>query len=163
MQRVSFLTLRYGPGQIIEPFLARLFGERNLKSVIWVSPWLTHLDFRTATTQRLLKKLQMQGVNLTLITREPEPGSPHAAFVEEAKALPRAAVYYMPTLHAKFYVGTTMERRYALLGSANMYEWSDRSYDVGILIEARGEGEVLVDKLEGLAIELRVTRHTTRA
>ena len=44
-----------------------------------------------------------------------------------------------------------------------MYEWSNRSYELGIVIEARGEGEVLVDKLEQLAIELRVTQHTTRA
>ncbi len=163
MQRADFLQLRFGPGQVIEPFLMRLFGERNLKSVFWISPWLTHLNFRTATTWNLLRKLQMQETNLTLITREPEPGSPHEEFVRDAKALPKATVFYMPMLHAKFYVGITRERRYALLGSANMYEWSNRSYDLGVIIEARGDGEVLVDRLEELAIELRVTRHTTRA
>ena len=163
MQRTNFLQLRYGPGKVIEPFLMRLYGEENPKSVFWVSPWLTHLDFRTATTQKLLQKLHMQGVNLTVITREPDPGTPHEVFVRDAKALPRATIFYMPMLHAKFYVATTRERRYALLGSANMYEWSSRSYDVGIIIEARGDGEVLIDKLEELAIELRVTRHTRKA
>ena len=163
MQRASFLQLRYGPGEVIEPFLARLFGERNPKTVYWVSPWLTHLNFKTATTKKLLQKLQMQGVNLVLITREPEAGSPHEEFVRDVKELPTASIFYMPMLHAKFYVATTKERRYALLGSANMYEWSNRSYELGIVIEARGEGEVLVDKLEQLVIELRVTSHTVRA
>ena len=69
----------------------------------------------------------------------------------------------MPTLHAKFYVAATRDQRYALLGSANMYEWSNRTYELGIIIEARGDGEVLVDKLEQLAIELRVTRQTVQA
>ena len=163
MQRADFLQLRYGPGAVIEPFLMRLFGEKNLKSVFWVSPWLTHMDFRTATTKKLLRKLQTHRVNLILITREPEPGSAHEEFVEDTKTLPTASVFYMPMLHAKFYVATTRERRYALLGSANMYEWSNRSYELGVVIEARGEGEVLVDKLEQLTMELRISQHTTSA
>ena len=96
-----------------------------------------------------------------VITREPDPGSAHAEFVRDAKASPTASIFYMPTLHAKFYLVSTTERRYALLGSANMYRWSNQSFELGVVIEARGEGEVLVDKLEELAIELRVTQHTT--
>ncbi len=163
MERADFLQLRYGAGTVVEPFLARLFGERNPRTVYWVSPWLTHLNFRTATTKKLLQKLQMREVNLILITREPEAGSPHEEFVRDVKELPTASIFYMPTLHAKFYVATTNERRYALVGSANMYEWSNRTYELGIVIEARGEGEVLVDKLEQLVIDLRVTQHTRRA
>ena len=161
--RPEFLDLRYGTGNVIEPFLTRMFGERNLKSVFWVSPWLTHLNFPTGTTQKLLQKLADRGVNLVIITREPEPGSGHEEFVRDAQALPTSSVFYMPTLHAKFYVATTVERRYALLGSANMYEWSNRSFEVGVVMEARGDGEVLVDKLEHLAIELRVTQQTVKA
>lgn len=163
MQYPSFLQLRYGAGRVIEPFLVRLYGERSTKSIYWISPWLTHLNFKVATTQMLLRKLRIQMVNLVLITREPDPGSHHEEFVRDVAALPNASVFYMPTLHAKFYVATTSERRYALLGSANMYEWSSRSYDLGVVIEARGEGEVLVDKLEQLAIELRVTPLTEKA
>ena len=162
MQRTDFLQLRYGAGRVIEPFLRRLFGERHPKTVYWVSPWFTHMDFRTSTTKKLLKKLQAQGANLVVITREPESGSPHEEFVQDVKELPTASIIYMPMLHAKFYVAATTERRYALLGSANMYEWSNRSYELGIVIEARGEGEVLVDKLEQLAIDLRVAQHTAR-
>ena len=121
------------------------------------------MNFKTATTQKLLHKLRLQRVNLIVITREPESGSAHEEFVRDAKELSTASIFYMPMLHAKFYVAVTSERRYALLGSANMYEWSNRSYELGIVIEARGEGELLVDKLEQLTIELRVTQHTTRS
>jgi hypothetical protein len=160
MQRTSFLQLRYGAGAVIEPFLTRLFGEKNPKTVYWVSPWLTHMTFRTATTKRLLQKLHLSQVNLVVITREPESGSLHDEFVQDAKELPTASIFFMPILHAKFYIAVTSERRYALLGSANMYEWSNRSFELGVIIEARGEGEVLVDSLEQLAIELRVAPHT---
>ena len=154
MQRTDFLQLRYGAGRVIEPFLSRLFGERNPKAVYWISPWFTHMDFRTATTKKLFQKLKSLGVNIVIITREPERGTPHEEFISDAKELPTASIFYLPTLHAKFYVATTKERRYALLGSANMYTWSNRSYELGIVIEARGEGEVLVDTLEHLTIEL---------
>ena len=57
----------------------------------------------------------------------------------------------------------TPDRRYALLGSANMYQWSGQTFEVGVVIEAKGEGEILVDALEQLAIELRVTPETIQA
>lgn len=163
MQRTDFLQLRYGSGKVIEPFLRRLYGEKNPQTVYWVSPWLTHMNFQTATTKKLLQKLRLNRVNLVVITREPDPGSAHEEFVRDAKGLPTASIFYMPMLHAKFYIAETRERRYALLGSANMYKWSNRSFDLGIVIEARGDGEVLVNELEHLAIDLRVVKHTTRA
>lgn len=163
MQRTNFLQLRYGAGRVIEPFLIRLYEERNPKTVYWVSPWLTHLSFHTATTKHLLQRFRSRQVNLIVITREPEPGSQHEAFILDVKQLPNASVFYLPILHAKFYVAVTAERRYALLGSANMYRWAGNTYELGVVIEARGEGEVLVDKLEELAIELRLTEQTTRA
>ena len=161
--RSDFLQLRYGAGKVVEPFLIRLFGEKNPKRIFWVSPWLTHLNFRTATTKNLLQKIRHHKVILIVITREPEPGSAHEEIVKDIQELPSSSVFYMPTLHAKFYIAETKERRYALLGSANMYEWSSRSYELGIVIEARGEGEVLVDELEQLAIDLRLIPQTTLA
>ena len=161
MQRTSFLQLRYGRGSVLEPFLVRVYGEARLRAVYWISPWLTHLHFPTGNTRDLLRKVRHHNANLVLITREPERGTRHEEFVRDTLAIPTATVFYMPTLHAKFYVATAHDQRYALLGSANMYEWSNRSYEVGIVIDARGEGEVLVNKLEDLAIELRLSKHTT--
>lgn len=163
MQRTNFLELKYGSGKVIEPFLRRLFTEKNPKMVYWVSPWLSHLTFRTATTKKLLQKLQMHQVPVILITREPEPGSPHEEFIKDVKKLPTASIFYMSTLHAKFYIAVTNERRYALLGSANMYEWSNSSFELGVVIESRGEGEVLVNQLEDLVHELRLIRNTKKA
>ena len=71
MTRTDFLQLRYGPGQVIEPFLIRLYGERSPKAIYWVSPWMTHLDFQRATTRHLLRKLATTPTNLVVITRQP--------------------------------------------------------------------------------------------
>ena len=158
----GFIRLQYGAGKVIEPFLFRLFGEKNPKMIYWVSPWITHLDFRIANTKKLLQKIQFHRAGLIIVTRIPEAGSPHEAFIRDVKEMLTASIFYMPTLHAKFYIVTTQERRYALLGSANMYKWSKRSYELGIVIEARGQGEVLVDDLERLAIDLRVAKNTKR-
>lgn len=163
MLRSDFLQLRYGVGNVVEPFLFRLFGEENLKSVYWVSPWMTHVDFRRATTQNLLRKFGRTPMNLIVITREPDPGSLHEEFIRDAKELAAASIFYMPTLHAKFYVAVTTNSRYALLGSANMYEWSSKTYEIGVVIEAKGDGEILVDQLEQLAIDLRTIPKTVRA
>ena len=163
MIRCNFLQLKHGEGKVIEPFLWRLYAEDHPKTVFWVSPWMSHLDFRIANTQNLFSKLGGLNMNLTVITRKPDPGSDHEEFVRDAKTQAFASVYYMPSLHAKFYVVCTPDRRYALLGSANMYHWSARTFEIGVVIEARGEGEILVDALEDLAIELRLSQETILA
>ena len=160
--RADFLQLRFGRGVVIEPFLARLYLERNPRSVYWISPWITHLEFSTGDTKRLLNRLKYRGARLVLITREPEPGTPHERFIMDAKKFPQVAIHYIPNLHAKFYIAETLEGRYALLGSANMYQWSRDSYEIGVVIEARGNGEELVDRLEELVIDLRSTHNRNR-
>lgn len=162
VQSTEFIRLKYGTGKVIEPFLFRLFGEKNPKTIYWVSPWITHLNFGIANTKKLLQKIQFHKAVLIIITRRPEAGSPHEAFIRDAREMPTASIFYMPKLHAKFYIVTTQERRYALLGSANMYRWSNQSYELGIVIEARGQGETLVNDLEHLAIDLRVAKNTKR-
>ena len=154
----TFIQLRHGRGRVIEPFLSRLYLESNPRRVFLVSPWITHLKFSTATTSKLLQKLQYHKVNLIAITRNPDLGSKHAEFIRDFQVLPNASVFFVPKLHAKFYIVETIERRYALLASANMYEWSNQSYEVGIVIEGRGPGESLVDELEQLAIDLRTSQ-----
>ena len=163
VQLTKFIRLNHGPRKVIEPFLFRLFGEKNPRTVYWISPWITHLDFQIATTEKLLRKIQFHGANIVVVTREPDVGSEHEKFIQDVRKIPTSSIFYMPTLHAKFYITTTQERRYALLGSANMYKWSSRSYDIGIVIEARGQGEVLVNNLESLAIDLRLAKNTNRA
>jgi len=153
--RTDFLQLRYGRGGVIEPFLARLYLEQNPRSVYWISPWITHLEFSTGNTKRLLGRLRQTGARLIVITREPEAVSEHEQFMFDAQAIAQASIYYIPNLHAKFYIAETLQGRYALLGSANMYQWSKDSYEIGIVIEARGDGEVLVNRLEELTIDLR--------
>ena len=162
MTNTSFLRLLYGSGKVIEPFLARLYGESHPKIVYWISPWLTHVTFPSGSTRRLLRKLQAKRTHLIVITREPESGSRHEEFIRDVSELGSASIFFMPMLHAKFYITATNERRYALLGSANMYEWKNRAYEVGVVIDAKGDGEVLVDKLEQLALELRLMKNTRK-
>jgi hypothetical protein len=94
----------------------------------------------------LLRQLGAQGTWLTVITRTPD------------KELRDAEVFLLDDLHAKFYWCQTPRRAYALLGSANLYRWTANTYEVGVTIDARGDGEVLLSSLRDLAMELRQAR-----
>jgi hypothetical protein len=157
--RTDFLQLVAGRGNVLEPFLNRVYGEREVKRVVFVSPWLTHLTFRSGGTEQLLRQLAAQGTWLTVITRTPDKdGEEHRQFVRDVLLLRAAEVFLLDDLHAKFYWCQTPNRTFALLGSANMYRWTANSYEIGVTIDARGDGEVLLASLRDLAMELRQAR-----
>lgn len=157
--RTDFLQLVAGRGNVLEPFLNRVYGEREVKRVVFVSPWLSHLTFRSGGTEQLLRQLAAQRAWLTVITRTPEKdGEEHRKFVQDVLLLRAAEVFLLDDLHAKFYWCQTPQRAFALLGSANLYRWTANSYEIGITIDARGDGEVLLASLRDLAMELRQAR-----
>jgi hypothetical protein len=157
--RTDFLHLVAGRGNVLEPFLNRVYGEPEVRRVVFVSPWLSHLTFRTGGTEQLLRQLAAQRAWLTVITRTPQKdGEEHRQFVHDVLALRSAEVFLLDDLHAKFYWCQTSKRAYALLGSANMYRWTANTYEIGVTIDARGEGEILLSSLRDLAMELRQAR-----
>lgn len=157
--RTDFLQLVAGRGNVLEPFLNRVYGERDVKRVVFVSPWLSHLTFRSGGTVELLRQLAAQRAWLTVITRTPEKdGEEHRQFVQDVLLMREAEVFLLDDLHAKFYWCQTPRRAFALLGSANLYRWTANSYEIGVTIDARGDGEILLTSLRDLAMELRQAR-----
>lgn len=160
--RADFLQLRYGRGQVIEPFLVRTYGEPQIRHLILVSPWMTHLRFRTGTTADLVKRVEREDIWITLITRPPDGGDEHLKFLEDFRTLMSAEIFYMTDLHAKYFICTTAKKTYALVGSANLYRWSSTTFDLGVIIEARGAGEEIISSLRELTMDLRNGPSTKR-
>lgn len=151
---VSPFRLRHGRGRVLEPFLNRIHGERAIQQVIWVSPWMTHLPFLGGDTHSLLDALQSKGTQLTVVTREPDD-DPHSEFVADVCCLANSEVFFLKDLHAKYYICHTPRQSYAVVGSPNLYKWTAKSYELGIMIEACGDGEELISQLETVTLELK--------
>lgn len=158
ISRTDFLQLTAGRGNVLEPFLNRIYGERDVSRVVFVSPWMSHVTFHTGGTSQLLRQFGAQRTWLTVITRTPEKdGEEHKRFVRDVLTLRQAEVFLLDDLHAKFYWCQTSTRAYALLGSANLYRWTASSFEIGVTIDARGDGEILLASLRDLSMELRQT------
>ena len=151
-----------GRGKVLEPFFSRVNLQPDIRELVWVSPWLSHFRFKTGSTQGLIQKLSVLAPRLTIITRSPEPGSEHEEFLRGLLPVESAEIYFLERLHAKFYICTTRNRAFAMIGSSNLYRWTKGSFEVGVMIEARGDGEILISDLEGLALELRTHRDSVR-
>src|SRR5437870_3852237 len=98
------ISLRYGKGAVLEPFLNRVYGAQSVRQLVLVSPWITHLEFLMADSRKLLQRLAATHTRLTIVTREPELLSEHLAFIGDAAGLAEAEIFFVPDLHAKYYV-----------------------------------------------------------
>ena len=156
----SPFRLRHGRGRVLEPFLTRVGGERRIQQVIWVSPWMTHLKYQAGTTNALLRRIDSEGSQVTIVTRTPDD-DPHRQFVQDICSLRNAEVFFLDDLHAKYYVCHTPRTSYAVVGSPNLYKWTARSYEIGVAIEARGHGEDFISQLDTITYDLKTTRTRT--
>jgi hypothetical protein len=153
------INLKYGKGVVLEPFLNRVYGAQAVKQVIWVSPWITHLEFLTGHSKKLLLRLAAAHARLTIITRKPEEPSEHAVFVADAAKYTDTEIIYVPDLHAKYYVCHTASRSFAVIGSPNMYRWTRQSFEIGVAIESIGLEETLFNELDTVTYELKTAQN----
>ena len=160
-QSFSPFRLRHGRGRVLEPFLTRVARERTIQQVIWVSPWMTHLSYPTGNTPKLLRHIDAQGSQVTIVTRAPDD-APHRRFVRDVCGLRNAEVFFLADLHAKYYVCHTPRTSFAVVGSSNLYKWTANTYEVGVAIEARGHGETFISALDTITFELKTARTSTQ-
>ena len=128
-----------------------------MRHVVLVSPWITHLEFATGDSRKLLQRMAACRTRLTIITRQPEASSEHHDFLVDATAFALTEIFFVPDLHAKYYVCHTTGRSFAVVGSPNMYRWTQRSFEIGIAIEGSGPAESLLSELDSVTYELKTT------
>ena len=155
----GYLQLLKGRGCVLEPFLNRVYLKENVRSLILVSPWITHLRFHTGSTNQLLARINEYKAKLMIITRCPEDGADeHSKFIADASKLKNCDIYFIEDLHAKYYLCDAVDLSFAMLGSPNMYKWTKNTFEIGVMIESRGEGDSIIDDLEALTIDLRISK-----
>jgi hypothetical protein len=151
------ISLRYGRGVVLEPFLNRVYGAQSVRQVILVSPWITHLAFLVADSRKLLQRLAAAHTRLTIVTREPDEASEHKVFITDAADHAQAEIFFVPDLHAKYYVCHTTNRSFAVIGSPNMYRWTRQCFEIGVAIDSSGPEEALLNELEAVTYELKIS------
>lgn len=155
--KISPFSLKYGYGGVLEPFLGRVFSIKSIRRLILVSPWLSHFSFYTGNTNSLINRLRIMKPFITIITREPDDeNTEHQLFIEDVANIDSCEIFFLEDLHAKYYICQTSDQTFAIVGSPNMYKWTKKSFEIGITIESRGEGELIIEELEQVTMRLRL-------
>ena len=75
----------------------------------------------------------------------------------DIKNRPLAEIIYVPGLHAKLYLCEAGPYSFALITSANLYRWTAKTFEVGVIINLRGAAETILDELLDIVNRLRLS------
>ena len=149
--------------RVPERFLQRLIdGNDVYHSLVLVSPWIDPMNGQNYRLERLVNKIQKQQIRTYVFTREPEEKW-HQEAVDLLCQCPTLEMNFNRLLHAKFFVCECIPHGFALLTTSNLTTPGLLGYEVGLLIEGRGGGESIVNRLRDLGlVTLRAFRETKR-
>jgi len=149
--------------RVPERFLQRVIGGNDIyRSLILVSPWIDPMSDQHCRLERLAIKIQKRNIRTYVFTREPEEKW-HSEAVRILCECPTVEMNFNHLLHAKFFVCECLPYSFALLATSNLTTPGLLGYEVGLLIEGRGGGEPIVDRLRDLGlVTLRAFKETRR-
>ena len=149
--------------RVPEKFLRRVIdGNDTYRSLILVSPWIDPLYDQEYRLEALVKKIEKRNIHTYVITREPEERW-HQEAVDLLCRCATVEMNFNHLLHAKFFVCESVPHGFALLATSNLTTPGLLGYEVGLLVEGRGGGEPIVNKLRDLCLfPLRALKETRR-
>lgn len=149
--------------RVPERFLQRVIdGNDMYRSLVLVSPWIDPMSGQNCRLERLVSKIQKRQIRTYVFTREPEEKW-HQEAVNLLCQCPTLEMNFNPLLHAKFFVCECIPHGFALLATSNLTTHGLLGYEVGLLIEGRGGGESIVNRLRDLGlVTLRAFKETKR-
>jgi hypothetical protein len=149
--------------RVPEKFLRRVIdGNDAYRSLVLVSPWIDPMYDEPYRLEALVNKIRSRSIPTYVITREPEE-TWHREAVELLCKCATVEMNFNHLLHAKFYVCECVPHGFALLATSNLTTPGLLGYEVGLLVEGRGGGEPIVNKLRDLCLfTLRAFRETRR-
>lgn len=131
-------------------FFDRFLLSEGVSSLVVVTPWISGAGPMEDHLVATIEKIRRGKIRTTVIVRHPrkEPMN-YQALLALAK-LPTVEIHFNNELHAKVYVCRCDPYGFGYVGSANLTGKATTAYEVGLLIEGKGEGERIVDELERL-------------
>ena len=134
-------------------FFERFVDATAVSSLVIISPWIQTLNGEQITLEDIMRKIERDGIETTVIMRDPRRESMNYRANDLFKNCQHVTLYYNNDLHAKVYVCKCDPFGFALLSSANMSGHATRALEIGLLIEGKGVGCDIVDELDMLGKE----------
>ncbi len=160
----SISLSRLVPAAVIRSGLQRVFyyrvkrAAKHARCLVVASPWLSCLDGTPYSVAHLCRLLDRYHVKMYVFTRAPS-NPEHQRAVEQLKRCEMVELVYNENLHAKIYVCVAEPAHgFAILGSANLTARSQRMYEVGLLVLAKGGGDRVVNDLASFGLDYLRTR-----
>lgn len=152
------VVMRGGHSYFFERFVQAV-GVTNL---IIVSPWIQTLEGEQLTLKDIIWYIEKRQIQTTIVMRSPKKESLNIDAARLFMNCPLITLYYNNDVHAKIYVCKCQPFGFALLSSANLSGRATRAYEVGLLIEGRGEGRAIIEQLEAVGKQHIPNRAGTR-
>jgi hypothetical protein len=152
-------------------FFERLFAAHNIQSLVIISPWIVLLRRGSFNynIEALAQFINSNHIPTYIITRNPEKETVNKRAIDILTSCPSVNIFYNNSLHAKIYVCRCEPFGFALLSSANLTDSSLSTIEIGLMIEGKGYGQMIVEELENIGkedfpgmSETRVVKYATK-
>ena len=152
-------------------FFERLFAAHDIHSLVIISPWivLSRQDSFSYDIEGLSQFIKSNNISTYIITRDPEKETVNKRAIDILTSCPSVNIFYNNSLHAKIYVCRCEPFGFALLSSANLSGASASTIEIGLMIEGKGYGQLIVEELENIGkedfpgmSETRVVKYATK-
>lgn len=136
-------------------FFDRLFGAQRVQSLVLVSPWIGLLSRERFgySLEDIAQLIVSYHVPTYVITRDPKVEPTNEQAVGILTGCPPVNLFYNNDLHAKVYVCRCEPFGFALLSSANLSAASANTVEIGLMIDGKGYGQLVVEELENVGKE----------
>ena len=131
-------------------FFERLFAAHDLHSLVIISPWIGFLPREEFgySLEDIAQLINSNTIPTYVITRDPDVEAANRKAIDIFCSCPSVNLYYNNSLHAKVYVCRCEPFGFALLSSANLSMGSSKMVEIGLMIEGKGYGQIVVEELE---------------
>lgn len=136
-------------------FFERLFTAHDIHSLVIISPWIGFLQREKLgySLEDIARSINSNQIPTYIITRDPESETVNREAIDIFYSCPSVNLYYNNSLHAKIYVCRCEPFGFALLSSANLSMASSSIVEIGLMIEGKGYGQMIIEELEHVGKE----------
>ncbi|MFX0194899.1 MAG: hypothetical protein ACFFCW_02160 [Candidatus Hodarchaeota archaeon] len=136
-------------------FFERLFAAHNIHSLVIMSPWIGFLQREEFgySVEDIAEFINSNHIPTHIITRSPEVEATNREATDILTSCPSVNLYYNSSLHAKLYVCRCEPFGFALISSANLSMASSKMVEIGLMIDGKGYGQIVVEELENVGKE----------
>lgn len=131
-------------------FFERLFAAKDVHGLVIISPWISFLQREELgySLEDIASFINLNQIPTYIITRAPEVEFVNRKAIDIFCSCPSVNLYYNNSLHAKVYVCRCEPFGFALLSSANLSMASSKIVEIGLMIEGKGYGQMVIEELE---------------